>query len=136
MLKRLTVEQVKEIAQLAAVARDAQDRLLNKMKVVDKFDDNAEIMERAAGALDTLDATLNNQSLHELKERIAALPDDGRHELMAILWVGRGDHVADDWDEALDHARSASDAGDADRIAERASLHDHLMKGLYNLKLL
>jgi hypothetical protein len=135
MLKHLTVEQVDEIAQLAAAARDAQDRLLNKMTVVDKVGDQAEIMGQTAEALDTLDATLNNRPLDELKERIGTLPPEGRHELMAILWIGRGDHVAQDWDAALDDARSRSDASEIDFIAERASLHDYLTKGLYNLKL-
>jgi hypothetical protein len=135
MLKHLTVEQVEEIAQLAATASDAQDLLLNKMRVVDKSSDGAELMERTAGGLDTLGATLDSRPLEALKERIEALPPEGRHELAAILSIGRGDHVAQDWDAALDDARSRPDASEVDFIAERASLHDYLTKGLYNLKL-
>jgi hypothetical protein len=135
MLKHLSVEQVEEIARLAASASDAQDGLLNKMTVVDKGDDGAELMERTAGGLDTLDATVGSRPLQALRERIAALPPEGRHELAAILSIGRGDHAAQDWEAALDDARSRPEAEDVNFIAERTSLHDWLTKGLYNLKL-
>jgi Protein of unknown function (DUF3775) len=133
VLKHIGVDEVKEIAQLSKEARDAQDKLLNKMRVVDRFEDEREIMDQALGTFDSLDASLDNRALADLKQRIAALPDDGRHELMALMWVGAGEFVAAQWDDALTRAQSESDAGDVDFLAEKGQLHDYLTKGLFKL---
>jgi glycosyltransferase involved in cell wall biosynthesis len=58
-----------------------------------------------------------------------------RHELIAVMWIGRDDYVADEWDEAVTRARAASDSGDVDYISEKGPLHDYLTKGLFQLKL-
>ncbi len=36
---------------------------------------------------------------------IAGLDDDSRAELLALLYVGRGDMEAEEWDEAVKFAR-------------------------------
>jgi hypothetical protein len=134
-LQSIKAEEVRAIAELSKTAREAQDVLLNKMKIVDKFDDERELSGAVAGTLDTLDASLNNPPLRALKERIAALSPDGRQELMALLWIGRGDYTAAQWEAALDEAQRRANAGDVDDIAERVPLHDYLVKGLYLLDL-
>ena len=134
-LQYLDAESVRDIADLARQAREAQDRLLNKMRVEDRFEDGKLIETEAMGTLDTLDATRGNRALDELKRRIEALSQEARHELMAIMWIGRGDFAAADWDRAIDHAASSADASTVDFIAERAPLQSYLLKGLYQLKL-
>jgi hypothetical protein len=132
-LRSIEAEEVRAIAGLSKAAREAQDVLLNKMKIVDKFDDERELSSAVAGTLDTLDASLNNPPLRELKERVAALSPEARQELMALMWIGRGDYAAAEWEAALDEAQRRANAGDVDDIAERAPLHDYLLKGLYLL---
>jgi len=93
------------------------------------------VMEQALETFDSLDASLDNRPLVELKQRIAALSDDARHELMALMWVGAGEFAAAQWDDALTRALSESSAGDGDFLAENSQLHDFLMKGLFELGL-
>jgi Protein of unknown function (DUF3775) len=135
VLQHITVDDVQEIARLSKEAREAQDLLLNKVRVMDKAEDEALISEQTLGTLDSLDVSLNSPPLDELKERLDALSDEARHELMAVMWIGRGDYVADEWDDALTRARAASDTGDVDYLSEKGPLHDYLSKGLFQLKL-
>jgi hypothetical protein len=135
VLQHITVDEVKEIARLSNEARQAQDRLLNKVRVMDRNEDGALLSEQMLGTLDSLDVSLDNPALNALKERIDALADEARYELMAVMWVGRGDYSAGQWDDAITQARAGSDAGDVDYISEKGPLHDYLAKGLYNLKL-
>ncbi len=103
------------------------------MKIEDKFADERELAHEVAGTLGTLDAARGNPALRSLKERLAALSPEARQELLAVLWIGRGDYAAGDWEAALSEAQRRSAAGDVDYIAERGPLHDYLMKGLYLL---
>jgi hypothetical protein len=135
VLQHITVDEVKEIARLSNEARQAQDRLLNKVRVMDRNEDGALLSEQMLGTLDSLDVSLDNPALNALKERIDALSDEARYELMAVMWIGRGDYSAGQWDDAIAQARAGSDAGDVDYISEKGPLHDYLAKGLYNLKL-
>lgn len=134
LLDRITPDEIREIARLSKAAREAQDRLLNKMKIEDKFKDQKELALEVAGTLGSLEASAGNGSLQLLKKRLASLPPEARHELLAVLWIGRGDFAPREWQEALDEAQGRSTDGDVDYIAERGPLHDYLAKGLYLLK--
>lgn len=48
----------------------------------------------------------NDSARGELAEFIAGLNVDEQVELVALFWVGRGTFSADEWDEAVDTARS------------------------------
>src|SRR5690606_17832233 len=54
--------------------------------------------------VDILDASLANPTRKELFAAIRSLNIDERQELLALMWVGRGDFSADEWDEALSTA--------------------------------
>jgi hypothetical protein len=135
VLQHLGVEEIRGIADLSRQAREAQDRLLDKVRVVDRFEDGKLIESETTGTLESPDASQGNGALEELKRRIEALSPDARHELLAVMWIGRGDFAAAEWDRAVEQAASSTDAATADFIAERAPLHDYLLKGLYQLKL-
>ena len=135
MLEHISVETVNEIAALARDASDAQDRLINKMKIMDRNDDGDLTMEQIGDNLATLDATADSEALLRLRERVRELSNEERLELMAAMYVGRGDFAAREWDEAMAQARADSDTGDVERIVEKASLHDDLKKALYELGL-
>lgn len=101
------------------------------MKIEDKFADGKELSAEVAG---TLDASAGNGPLAELKAQLALLSPEARQELMAVLWIGRGDFAPGEWEDALTEAQRRSTEGDVDYIAERGPLHDYLAKGLYLLK--
>jgi len=76
-----------------------------------------------------------------LEQSIRALSHKARMELMALIWIGRGDDreaIARDpngtYLACLAHARRNSDAGDVHYVAERSlSLPTYLREGLKTL---
>jgi Protein of unknown function (DUF3775) len=133
MLDAIDRREIEEIAALSKEARAAQDRLLNKMRIVDQFDDGKELAAQTAETLDALDATLDNGPLKDLCSRIAALPEAQRLELAAVMLLGRGDFAAQQWEAAIDEARARGDANDPDSLARKPDLADYLAKGLFQL---
>jgi hypothetical protein len=133
MLDAISSAEIHDIAELAKAARAAQDRLLNKMRVVDKFEDGKELTGQASETLDALDATLDNEKLRNLRQRIEDLSEDARLELAAVMLVGRGDFAAQQWDEAVTEARQRPDASDPDSLSLKPDLAEYLGKGLFQL---
>jgi Protein of unknown function (DUF3775) len=62
-------------------------------------------------AIGVLNAGRDNSSGEELRGAINALSDDGKAELVALTWVGRGDF--DNWVEAKAMARERASGGPA-----------------------
>ncbi len=54
--------------------------------------------------IDILEDFADDPTLQELTEAIEALNADQHAELLAMLWLGRGDWQVEDWDEALTEA--------------------------------
>jgi hypothetical protein len=133
MLDAISSTEIHDIAELAKAARAAQDRLLNKMRIVDKFEDGKELTGQTAETLDALDATLDNEKLRDLRQRIESLSEDARLELAAVMMMGRGDFAARQWDEAVAEARQRPDASDPDSLARKPDLAEYLGKGLFQL---
>lgn len=61
-----------------------------------------------------LEDTADNPSGEELAAAIEQLNDDQKAELLALMWVGRGDFDASDWASAITQARDSLD----DRVTE------------------
>ncbi len=57
------------------------------------------------GAVDTLEDKPDDAVQAELDAAIKALSDDAMHDLIALIWVGRGDFTLADWPEARAAAR-------------------------------
>jgi len=87
-------------------------------------------------SLEVVEAADDSGKYQRLRSMIADLTDDARIELRAIMWVGRGDFAAGNWDQALAQADGSANQAVIDTLAEKADLHDYLMKGLYKLDLL
>jgi hypothetical protein len=137
MLSKLSVDDVKKVRDLSTEARAARDRLVNKVYQPDLGDQPRERGSLMPTDLDNLDIlnSVDSAEYRALKSCLEGLGPERREELKALLLVGRGDHAAGEWDEALATARTIPEAGDVDYIAEKASLPQYLMKGLYELKL-
>jgi hypothetical protein len=79
-------------------------------------DDEREIL------LDTPD----NPTVTELRDVIETLNTDEQEELLALLWVGRGDFSRAEWPDAIRAARQARDTSEADYLIGTPLLADYL----------
>lgn len=66
----------------------------------------------------------------ELRAFIAALDVDEKVQLVALLWLGRGDGDLSDWTDLLEQARESANDRTADYLLGQPMLGDHLEEGL------
>jgi hypothetical protein len=88
-------------------------------------DDEREIL------LDTPD----NPTAQELRDALDGLNTDEREELLALLWLGRGDYDAQSWGEALRQARDTRTTTETDYLLGTPLLGDYLEEGVEALGL-
>lgn len=139
MFSLLEVAQVQRIAELARKAGDAHRQLIGGLHDIDLGDQPLERGSRNPTDLDSLSVLEKTTKLGEitqLRAAIDALPPDARHELKAVMLIGRGDFAVGQWDQAMDEAARTAPSGDADYLAERLNLHQYLTKALYAMKCL
>ena len=77
-----------------------------------------------------LQDTADNPTLQELRDAIDALNVDERDELLALVWIGRGDYTADEWDDAVSEASARNDRRDADYLIGTPLLADFIEEAL------
>lgn len=65
----------------------------------------------------------------ELRAFIDRMNDDERAELTAIYWIGRGSFETEDWDEAVETARTEATTPTADYLLGSPHFADHLEAG-------
>jgi len=137
MLSKLSLEDVQKVRDLSQGALAARDRLVNKVYQPDLGDQPDERGSQQPTDLDNLDIldAVDSPEYRALKSAIEDLSPEARDELKALMLVGRGDHAAADWEQALATGRVVPQAGDVDYLAEKASLSQFLSKGLYELKI-
>ncbi len=74
--------------------------------------------------------TPDNPSEQELRDAIDGLNIDEREELLALVWLGRGDFDAQGWPEAVRQARDSGNAGETDYLLGTPLLADYLEAGI------
>jgi hypothetical protein len=79
--------------------------------------------------IDILEDFADDPTLQELTEAIDALNADQHAELLAMLWLGRGDWDVDDWEEALAEAGNTVSASFASYLVGTPLLGDYLDEG-------
>src|SRR5437763_9094386 len=72
----------------------------------------------------------NNDRRREAVEFIAGLNVEEQTDLLALIWLGRGDYEIDDWDEALTEAEARIAAKDPDYLIGDAALPEYIGDGL------
>lgn len=82
-----------------------------------------------------LESYLNDATLSELKAAIDNLNEDAQLDLVALMWLGRGDFDAQDFQSARTVARDAHDKPTADYLTGTPLLGDYLEEGLESLGL-
>ena len=82
------------------------------------------------GFQEILAARADDPTYAELKSFIDALDVDAQCELVALVWTGRGDFGAQEWDEALKLARERHSNHTAAYLLSMPLLGDFLEEGL------
>jgi len=82
-----------------------------------------------------LEDTPDNPARVELLAALEGLDDDEIVEILALVWLGRGDYDAGGWREALAATREAHDARAVRYLLETPNLGDLLEQGLAELGL-
>lgn len=85
------------------------------------------------GNLDSLTASPDDATEDELRDVVAGLNDDERANLIALVYIGRGDMEPEEWGAAVRLARereAASTLGTADWLIGIPNLGDLLDEGL------
>jgi CheY-like chemotaxis protein len=82
------------------------------------------------GLLQTLDAVPNDPTRQQIVEMIAGLNVAEQADLLALLFVGRGDYGIEAWDEAVAEATDRLAAGDPDYLVGDMGMPEYLADGL------
>ncbi len=85
------------------------------------------------GDVDILDASTDNPTRKELFAAINSLNEDERVELLALMWVGRGDFSPEEWEEALSIAGERHNGREAKYLIGTPLVGDYIEEGLVAL---
>lgn len=77
-----------------------------------------------------LEAHSDDLTQKELVAFINALSDEEQTDLVALLWLGRGDGTVEDWDDLRDEAQRQHNERTAAYLLGEPLLSDHLEEGL------
>ena len=81
----------------------------------------------------TLQDTPDNLTRAEIEAEIEDLEPDQQAELVALMWIGRGDMEPEEWEEALALAVDRHDGATAGYLLKHPHVADHLDEGLDRL---
>jgi hypothetical protein len=81
----------------------------------------------------TLQDSPDNLTRAELEGEIDDLEPDQQAELVALMWVGRGDMEPEEWAEALELAAERRDGSTAQYLLKHPHVADHMIEGLDKL---
>ena len=136
MFRELTVAQARRIATLAKAAREARDAILGNLPDVALGEPPVSRGEHNPASVLGFDPLPpDTPQIVELLKAITLLTPAARSELFTLMRVGRGDLAAGNWARGLSETAMLGDETIAAALKEDADLHDHLAKGLYELKL-
>jgi Protein of unknown function (DUF3775) len=82
------------------------------------------------GSASVLEAHSDDLTQKELVAFITALSDEEQADLVALLWLGRGDGTLEDWDDLRDEAQRQHNNRTAAYLLGEPLLSDHLEEGL------
>lgn len=85
-----------------------------------------------SGSIETFQDYADDPTYQEIKTFVEDLNEDEQIELVALMWLGRGDYSVDEWDDACDEAKRARDehGHTADYLLGAPLLGDYLEEAL------
>ena len=135
MLQRVSIEDVKRISEFAKAARDVRDAILSEVRDQDLGQPKPARGEHNPTVALGLDPVpFDHPTRKALREAIDGLSSEARGELLALVWIGRGDYGPAELEKVFADTTSITDLP-VDRFTSDPDLHDLLMKSLYELKL-
>jgi hypothetical protein len=87
------------------------------------------------GSREVLEDTPDNPTEQELRDAILGLNRAEAQELLALMWLGRGDFDSESWPDALRQARDTMSDTEADYLLGTPLLADYLEEGANTLGL-
>lgn len=99
------------------------------------FRDDVEINISKPSNFESLIALLRNPNRRKLVSLIDNLDAEVRAELIAVMWIGRGDGDAKDFEKLKKHAKDYSDDGDANYMVAKKPLDEYLVRGAHMMKI-
>jgi hypothetical protein len=75
----------------------------------------------------------DNLTQLEVRSQIEDLEPDQQAELVALMWIGRGDMEPEEWEEALEQAAQEHGEAVADYLLSHPHVADHLDEGVDRL---
>ncbi len=81
----------------------------------------------------TLQESPDNLTRAEIVAEVEDLEPDQQAELVALMWIGRGDMEAEEWEEALEMAAERRERATADYLLSHPHVADHLEEGIDKL---
>ena len=57
---------------------------------------------------------IDDDTYREFKSIVRDLEPDQQHHLVALMWLGRGDYMQDEWDDAVEYAADNASAATAE----------------------
>ncbi len=136
MLKASNPEQVRFVALLAKTARQQRDSFLGNVAENDLAESKAARGEHNPTAeLGFAPVPAESLQITALREAIAGLTPAARFELFALMRIGQGDLAVKKFYRGISEAATLGDETVTASLMEDPDLHDHLMKGLYEAKL-
>jgi hypothetical protein len=81
-------------------------------------------------AMQVLADHADDPTFDEAKSTIADLEPDQQVEVVALLWLGRGDYEVEEWENAVADAKDAWNTSVAEYLFAHPQLSDHLQEGL------
>ncbi|HWB49114.1 MAG TPA: DUF3775 domain-containing protein [Stellaceae bacterium] len=113
------------------------DRLAYIVEKAREFDAETAPVDSASGSnpsddkdVGILEATGDNPTEEELATALNDLDDEQRIEVLALMWLGRGDFDRNEWREALAQAREVHDEHETGYLIGTPLLADYLEIGL------
>ena len=135
MLTSLSLDQTRRIAEFANTVRKARDNFLGNVPEKAISEPPAARGEHnPTAALGYSPLPPDAPSLRDLRNAIDMLEPAARAELFAMMRIGQSDLAAGDWDRLIEEAELLGDQTIAAALIEDPDLHDHLIKGLYELE--
>jgi hypothetical protein len=136
MLKELNRDQVQFVALLAKAARTQRDAFMGNVPDDDLGEaKSARGEHNPAAALGFAAFPVDAPQVTALRDAIVTLSAAGRSELYALMRIGQGNLATQKWHRGLVEAVALGDETVTAALIENSDLHDHLMKGLYETKL-
>lgn len=72
----------------------------------------------------------SDATFQELKTFLDGLNDDERIQVLALMWLGRGDFTISEWDDAVAQARGAHNELETNYLLGTPLVSDYLEEGL------